>query len=468
MEDKIKSLLRDTIVFAFGTLGSKAILFLLVPLYTNHLSAEQYGTAELVITIGQLIVPFVTLSIWEAVLRIGLSNDFRKQDVLCNSLIILVIGIFVTIGITPILGLYSPIKQWKWYLAWYSIFYCCTQIELNYLKVIGKNKVFAGVSLLQTVVLAILNIVLIVNIRLGIKGYLISIIVSSAFISILIFILGNYTEELREGRPNKKLAVSMIKYSSPLIVNNISWWLIHSSDKIMIEWMLTSVELGIYTVATKIPGLINVITSVFSQAWGISSIKEIETTNDNSFYSKIFETYSACVVGIVLGFGLIIKFFMKLYVGAEFSNSWKYVPMLLVSAAFAAFSSFMGTLLCALRKSSHCMWSTIAGAIINIVLNYFFIQQVGLWGALIGTVSAQIGITVIRIVDVMRNLKLEIKWYSFMMDIILIFLQAIFVSVNYYVFLVSVICFGMFLLNHCKLLKLLFETVVLKRTIREE
>lgn len=464
MRDKVKNLLKDTIVFAFGTLGSKAILFLLVPLYTNYLSAEQYGTAELVITIGQLIVPIITLSIWEAVLRIGLSNGQKKADVLCNGFIILEIGIILMIFITPMLEFYQPIREWKWYLCWYSILYCLVQVELNYLKVVGKNKLFAGLSLLQTVVLAALNFIFMIKMNLGIKGYLLSIIISSMISASLIFILGKYAEELRNAKSNRKLRSEMIRYSAPLIVTNISWWLIHSSDKIMIESMLTGVELGIYTVAAKIPGLINVITSVFSQAWGISSIKEIETTNDNIFYTRIFETYSMSVFGIVIVFSALIKPFMRLYVGVEFMDAWCYVPILLVAAAFAAFSSFMGSLLCALKKSSHCMWSTMAGAVINIGLNYIFIKRIGLWGALVGTLCAQIGIAVIRVIDIIGNMKLKIDWNKFLLDAIVVIIQAVLVSCSFHIYLISGACLGIFIVNHCK--EILFLLKQMKRYMK--
>lgn len=448
MRNKVKNLLKDTIVFAFGTLGSKAILFLMVPLYTNYMSAEQYGVAELVITIGQLIVPIMALSIWEAVLRIGLSSGQKKADVLCNSLIVLGIGMILMILITPVLGFYRSIKEWKWYLCFYCMLYCLVQVELNYLKVVGKNKLFAGLSLLQTVVLAALNMIFIVKMNLGIKGYLLSIIISSMISASLIFMLGKYAEELKSARFNRKLSNEMVSYSAPLIITNISWWLIHSSDKIMIEWMLTGVELGIYTVATKIPGLINVITSVFSQAWGISSIKEIETSNDNTFYTKVFETYSMCIFGVVIVFSVIIKPFMRLYVGAEFMVAWYYVPILLVAAAFAALSSFMGNLLCALKKSSHCMWSTMVGAVINIGFNYMFIKQIGLWGALIGTLSAQMGIAVIRAIDVIRNMELKIGWKKFIVDVVVVIVQAVLVSCNLHINLISVVGLGLFIINH--------------------
>ena len=74
MNDKYKALFKDTIIFAIGNLGSKMILFFLVPLYTNYLTTEEYGTADLIFTVAQLVVPVVSLTIYDAVIRFGLDK----------------------------------------------------------------------------------------------------------------------------------------------------------------------------------------------------------------------------------------------------------------------------------------------------------------------------------------------------------------------------------------------------------
>ena len=65
-----------------GSVGSKLILFLLVPLYTNYMTTEEYGSADLVFTVAQLLVPFVSAVIFDAVVRFGLMKTQRHQDVL--------------------------------------------------------------------------------------------------------------------------------------------------------------------------------------------------------------------------------------------------------------------------------------------------------------------------------------------------------------------------------------------------
>lgn len=46
MGNKFKTLVKDTLIFAIGNVGSKIILFFLIPLYTAYLTQELYGVFD--------------------------------------------------------------------------------------------------------------------------------------------------------------------------------------------------------------------------------------------------------------------------------------------------------------------------------------------------------------------------------------------------------------------------------------
>ena len=52
-------------------------MFFMVPLYTNILTASEYGTADLIQTISSLFVPIFSIMIQDAVLRFGLSEKYK-------------------------------------------------------------------------------------------------------------------------------------------------------------------------------------------------------------------------------------------------------------------------------------------------------------------------------------------------------------------------------------------------------
>ena len=434
--NKYKTLIKDTSIFAIGSIASKAIVFFLVPLYTNCLSADEYGIADLVFTIAQLVVPFVSLVIFDGVIRFGLERRERPQDALLIGCVVWFIGSAVTIALSIFVNFYTAINEWKVYLALYVIENVLLSIELNYLKVIDKNVIYAISSVVQTAILALMNIVLLVFFEMGVQGYLLANIVSQLVAIILTGFFGNLISELRKAKWDTILAKEMIKYSSPLVLNNLSWWVVQSSDKVMIEKMITASALGVYTVACKIPSLINVFVSVFQQAWGLSSIREVDSSNDNRFYANVLETVYFLTCFGCLGLLIIIKPFMEVYArGDGYEDAWTLVPLLLVSAVFSAVAAYFGSMYGALKKSVNNMNTTLIAAILNIVVNYFAIELLGVIGAVIGTFASYMVLAIIRMVDVNKYIEVPINTSKFVCNAVIIIITAILITckINIYV-----------------------------------
>lgn len=444
--NKYKTLIKDTSIFAIGSIASKAIVFFLVPLYTNCLSADEYGIADLVFTIAQLVVPFVSLVIFDGVIRFGLERRERPQDVLLIGCVVWFIGSAVTIALSIFVNFYTAINEWKVYLALYVIENVLLSIELNYLKVIDKNVIYAISSVVQTAILALMNIVLLVFFEMGVQGYLLANIVSQLVAIILTGFFGNLISELRKAKWDTILAKEMVKYSSPLVLNNLSWWVVQSSDKVMIEKMITASALGVYTVACKIPSLINVFVSVFQQAWGLSSIREVDSSNDNRFYANVLETVYFLTCFGCLGLLIIIKPFMEVYArGDGYEDAWTLVPLLLVSAVFSAVAAYFGSMYGALKKSVNNMNTTFIAAILNIVVNYFAIELLGVIGAVIGTFASYMVLAIIRMVDVNKYIEVPINTSKFVCNAVIIIITAILITCKIYIYVNSCMAMIIFL-----------------------
>ena len=438
MERKYKVLVKDTVIFSLGKFGSRMVLFFLVPLYTNYLSQSEYGTADLVFTVSQLLMPILSIVIFDGVVRFGLMKGVKRENVLLCSFVVLGACTIVTILITPLFSLYSSISYWKIYLSTMIILIVAMDIEMNYLKVQGKNFAYSIISIIQSLVLAGSNIIFIVYLKLGIDGYLLSTCISYFSCVVLAFIAGKMHQELRRASFDKALMKQMLSFTAPLILNNISWWVIQSSDKLMLEAMISAAALGLYTAASKIPSLINVVISVFQQAWGISSIKEIESTNDTSFYSGVLKIYSTGVFVCCILLNGIVKPFMHVYVGSDFTEAWRYAPLLVASAGFSAISAYYGSLYGALKRSVNNMLTTLIAAIVNIIVNFAFIKLTGIWGAMIGTITSYTLISYIRMFDISRYLNINKNVKIFVANTILIIGQAILLSLDFHPYLISI------------------------------
>ncbi len=463
MNGKYKSLGKDILIFAIGTIGSKIILFLLVPLYTNVLTKSEYGTAELIFSVGQLVVPCVSLTIYDALLRYGLMADKEKSEALYVTVVVFFVGTLVTIALAPVMALYQPIKEWVFYLLIYVIVSFASQVMLIYLKVKNLNKIYSFLSILQALLLIVFNLFFLVLLGIGVSGYLLSSILSSFVVTGAAFIMSGARKDIVKARFNPALFKEMITYSSPLILNSISWWFIHSSDKVMVEAMLGVSMLGLYTAASKIPSLLNVVTSIFNQAWGLASIKEYDTTNDKKLYSDVFDMFVSFIFSAFIFICLIVKPFMSIYVGDEFFEAWRYVPILLLSACFSAISSFMGAFYSALKKSKNVMITTVIAGICNIIVNFFGIKMMGVWGAAVGTLIAYVLIAIVRMIDVLKFLPIHYNLRKFIPVCVISLAVAVLYSFNIQTVLNMSVCIVLFLMtvgkDYLKVLKVVVSAV---------
>lgn len=441
--NKYYQLILNTFLFALGSLGSKFMVFLLMPLYTNALTTAEYGVSELVITGTNLLMPFVSVSIQDATLRFALDKNNKSGEVLKNTVLILALGSVVTCLLYPAMGLYKAIDGWTQYLVILTIVYMVRNALSIYIKAIGQTVLYTVDSVLYTLLLMVSNIVFLTVLKLGLSGYFYAIIISTIGSTVFLCLFGHVISSCRKSRLNATLLKEMIVYSLPMILNSVSWWIINSSDKAMCEYFISASASGLYSVASKIPSILSTLTNIFNQAWIISSVSEYDTTKDGKFYSRIFTAFNCMHVMIASGIVLVIKPFMQMYVGASFVESWQYVPLLLLGSIFQSYAAFFGAIYTSAKKNVSIMLTTLLAAGINIVLNIIMIPLMGIQGAVIATAVAYFTVFVFRMIDSQKYVELKLQIGQVLLSMVVLSLQCVLMIVlsGASRYISSVICF---------------------------
>ncbi|CAH1232810.1 hypothetical protein PAECIP111891_07100 [Paenibacillus allorhizoplanae] len=439
MQKKYKSLFSNTIIFAIASLGSKFILFFLLPLYTNTLTTSEYGISDLLVTSANLIIPFITLSINDSILRFGLDKNINSGQVFKNTCLILLGSTALMLALYPFVGLFKPWASWVGYFVLITILQMFRSSFSLYLKSIDKIKIFALDSILYTFLLATGSIVLLLILKMGLNGYFIAMIFAMSVSLIFQIIAGKLYGYFINSNVNKDLLKKMLVYSIPLITNAASWWVINFSDRFMLNYFRTEVEVGLYSVASKIPSLVTTFSSVFLQAWVISSITEYDEKRDKGFYKRVFSIYSLFLVLTASTFMIIVKPFMSFYVGNDFMGSWKAVPYLLLGAIFYSYSPFFTAIYKSAKKNIREMTATLINAILNILLNLFLVPKYGLMGAVMATMIANLAVSMYCIFDSRRFFSFFIDFKILYFNFLILIIQCVVVSMDFHPVGVSLI-----------------------------
>lgn len=429
-KDRNNYLIKNTIIFTLGNFGSKLISFFLVPLYTYVLTASEYGVVDLVVTVGTVAIPILTLNISEAVMRFALDKDADKEKITQIGTGILLIGILVGLLIFPVCGFFNKISQYSTYIYFYVISLAASQLYLCDLR--GKELLiyYSIGNVLNTFFVAVLNILLLLVLKEGIEGYLKAYIIANLLTAIYAIIAGKGYRSFYSLRIDKKLLLQMVKYSIVLIPNSFMWWIMNSSDRIMVSGMVSVAANGIYAVSYKLPTLVSTLTTIFNQAWSYSAIREEGTEDESEYNNKIFKALIGMVMLIGIGLLTFAKPFLSVYVSKEYYVAWKYMPFLTVGCVYLTMASFMATSYTVHKDSFGYLFSGMFGAIFNVVMNFVLIPLIGVYGAAIATCISYILVFVFRLFHTRKYIRYNIYNKEFIVGSAILILSACMMFIN--------------------------------------
>lgn len=465
---KIKSLAKDTGLFAISNFGSKILVFLLTPLYTSILTTEEYGIADLITTTISFIYPILTLAIADATLRYALDKENDKRKVLNNSLLLTFVSIVVLLLFRPAILFISQTIGYYWtvFVITYALFNIHNCLS-NYIKGIERTGLFAVQGLIQTVAIIVCNIVFLVLFKFGLDGYLISIIIGYMVPIAIMIICGKLYKVFIPFRLDWTLMRDMLSYSIPMVPTLLAWAINTSIDKYMIIGFIGLSDSGTYSVAHKIPTIFTTVISIFTQAWQISAISNYGSDDESQYYTVIYSGLNLISVIGCLFVILLCKWFAAFLFAKDFFIAWRYVPLLTVSAMFASHGGFLASSFRAAKKTKSLFGSVLLGSVINVVLNWTLIPRYGALGAAIATTISFTVIWFVRFVLSQSIVEIRINKVTTFFTYVIFFGSAIVTTLDikyaHLMVLIAMVVVGLLNYKDCLLLLKGIATVTKKR-----
>ena len=421
--NRYKKLGKNFILMILGNFASKVMSFLLIPFYTAILTTAEYGTADLITTTIDLLIPFFTLLMSEAMLRFALEKGQDKAEVFASGIAVTCIGLLVFLVMSPIVCLFDQIGEFYW---WFVIYFFVSSIQMifaYFTRGIEKTGIYSISGMIQTASFLLANILFLSVFKMGITGYLLSSILSCGISAMYLFFSARMYQYCCWKSINKDIIHKMIKYAAPMIPNSLSWWISNSSDKYVLTFFLGVAETGIYSISQRIPSFLATVSTIFMGAWNISAVEDFGSQENCKFFSDIYRKYSMLNIIMVSAALCITKPLARFLFSDEFFRGWINVPLLLFAFLFHAMSGFLGSVYTAAKKTRMIFASTLIAAATNIALNFAFIPYLGGIGAALATFISYFLIWAIRLWDSRRIICLDIDFKRDVIGYIFLALQ---------------------------------------------
>ncbi|WP_276788556.1 lipopolysaccharide biosynthesis protein [Veillonella magna] len=408
--NKIVVFLKTSFVYFVGNISAKLITLILLPLYTAYLSPSDFGAYDYVMTIISFVAPICFFQVWDAMYRFSFDQKSvdKFEKVITNTYIIFGIGLLFYTLIIGAVEFYISIENLE------LIYLTGVGLSANYLytylaRAFRNNILFSISGFFNSLIIGGSTYYLVAQTDLGIKSLYIAFILGAITQCVIIHFYIRPFRYFSSKFYNSKIVIEMLKFSMPLCVASISYWLLSGFTKFSVVNLVGSYENGLYAVANRLANILNTIVLIFQFAW--NEIAYIVSKDDGhmELYSKSI-TYLSFFVFAGGSFLIIFsRLIFAYFINPIYNDTLLYLPLAILGVSLNAIAGFMSIIFMAEKKTKFILWSTGMAALFNCVLSIFLTPIYGLYGALIALSISFFILMISRLLFLKINLSLSIE-----------------------------------------------------------
>lgn len=400
----MKALAKDTAIYGLSSIVGRFLNYLLVPLYTHVISAENggYGIVTNLYAYVALLLVFLTFGMETTFFRFANKDDENADTVFSTSMAI--IAILAGLFLASIFGFITPISNMLGYaehpeyiliMAVIVALDALQAIPFSYLRYQKKAIKFASLKLLFIALNIGLNLTYFVWLGKSDVLYIFALnLVCTGFITLF------FIPELTRIRWNVDLALlrRMLSYSWPILILGIAGILNQTADKMIFPLIYPDkaqgvVELGIYGACVKVAMIMAMITQAFRYAYEPFVFAQSKDKDKNETYAIGMKYF---LIFTLLAFLSVVAYLplLKYMVGSDYWAGLRVIPIVMAAEIMMGIYFNLSFWYKLIDKTIYGAWFSLAGCIVLFAVNIIFIPRYSYmacaWGGFAGYGTAML------------------------------------------------------------------------------
>ena len=370
---------------------------LLIPILTHTLSTEDYGIVGTYTSLYQGLNIFINMSVAGAIVRAYMDKDlknFNFSSYLFNGFVVNLLFFIATLIplfllekfnfidlpeiifiLVPFIIILSTFKSYK-HKLW--------NIQKEALKYNAFEIVF-GFSLM------ILTSSCVYSLFPDWRGRIYAITLTELFFCITsLFFL--FKEEVVVFKFNKQYFIDIIKYGIPLLPHALGLLLIVSADKLLINKIYGLSNVGIYSVAIALSGLLSIFTIPFEQAltpYVYENLKNRTNIGNVKYVVSFYIFILLCVVASLLLY-VLLPIIIPFFIGEPFFPALEFLSILLIGQIFHALYRYIIKPIFYSKKTYLVAICTLTSGLLGLAFQIILVNYYGMVGIATGTTLAHL------------------------------------------------------------------------------
>lgn len=409
-EKRQVQLAKNTVILTVGKICTQCVSFFLLPLYTALLEPSDYGAVDLISTYAAMLLPVCNLQMDMGLFRFLLDkrNDTEEQKVLVST--VTNINHLQSIGFVILFIALQFLldSKYKLFLALEVVLNLYNATMMQVARGKGRNEIYSVASFLSASLMVVLNVVFIAGFKLGALGMFYGLILSKIITNLYLVYALKYWEFYSIKIFEKQKFKEICNYSAPLVPNQLAWWVIGASDRIVVSNILGVAQNGIYSVANKFSSMYITFYNIFNLAWTESCVLHIDDDDSEQYLSDVISTMFSLFSAVCIGIVACMPFVFPLLINDKYEAAYKQVPILLCAVLCQSVIGLVSVVYTAKKMSAVLAKTSFFIASINLGTDLLLIRFIGLYAASLSTLIAYGVMMVYRCIDVQKYIRILI------------------------------------------------------------
>ena len=433
-------MLKNLLSFSAVGLLPYLINFLILPLYSEHISPEEFGIVGLLMSAVIIASSWTGLQFSSALSRYFFDYEGEQLKVFTSTVLFSVIVVsllFCSIYSALIyFGLFSRffegISAGVMYISVFLVFLSILNTVFERLLI---NEQLGHIVLIRSILSQLLSVCvgmyLILYCDMSYVGFLIS---SVVYYSCLVLFSLKYCRHYLVNSYNVHYAGLAAKYSIPLILHALGGVLFMYSTTFFIESFLTLSLVGLFFIVDKftqiLKAIVNSINNVLMPIYNRRA--KIKPGGGVEFIESILPAWFLFINILIINFSAVAQSFMITYMGSEYEGLLFLILILSLAYLFRGLYCFCMAPIFFHKRTSLVPKITLATGILSLPINYLLVSRFGFTGAALAVFSVffvnfLLSLSASKTVEV---INFNFKYLALMMAVVTCINSPVFFLVN--------------------------------------
>ncbi len=416
MIGSVRKFFQQSVVYTLGNILRKSLSFLIVPVVTRFMPASEYGVYALLMALNAWLTEIYHLGLGTAVTRIYF--DFRDQELRKRylgsiwafvTIFTFVLSLLLTLVGRPVFArVLRDIPFWPHVLlvVWATFFGMFGLLPYVVLRIREETWKFVLIVVGNALGSGGLSILFVVVFRLQALGMVLAVFVTTiVFMGIFGFLLRGMISLKLRGYPVLQWLRSSLVYGIPIVLLELGWVVLESSDRFLLQHYLSLETVGLYSLGYALSKVINYVTDSVELAWAPFFYRT--AAEQSAEAPGIFAYAASYYCGLLIVLGLAVVLFRHQFVAVmaprEYWGAVQVTPVIVLASVFRGLYNIPARGLMQEKRTHYFPGIVFAGAGINVLLNVLFIPRFGMMGAAWATAIAHAVMLVVTFVVSQRT-----------------------------------------------------------------